>query len=384
MVPRRIRPLRACTRTLVAFAAAGVLSFQGLALGPAGASGKAVPDIAISVKGNRLVDALGKSVRLLGVNRSGTEYACEQGWGIFDGPSDAESIAAIAAWHVNAVRIPLNEGCWLGEYTTADDPAADGADPTPFEGAAYRSAIVSYVALLHRYRMVAILCLSALDAPDGLGVPPMADATYSATFWSSVAKTFRTDRGVLFDLYNEPNGISWSCWLDGCQVQTPDGPYQSVGMQALVTAVRKAGAAQPIMLGGLGYAGDDSQWAAHLPRDPAKSLVVSFHTYNSTSCSTPTCWDRTIVPLARDYPVVTGEVGEYDCSTGFTDRYLSFADAKGISYLGWAWDAIAPGSWSCTTPALITDYAGDPSPEGAALHSHLAELAARKELPPIV
>ena len=49
-----------------------------------------------------------------GVNRSGTEYACVQGWGLFDGPNTAQSVAAIARWHVNIVRVLLNEDCWLG------------------------------------------------------------------------------------------------------------------------------------------------------------------------------------------------------------------------------------------------------------------------------
>src|SRR5712671_5623632 len=70
--------------------------------------------LAVQVNGTRLVDQNGAPLRLLGVNRSGAEYACAQGWGIFDGPSDAASIAAIASWHVNAVRVPLNEDCWLG------------------------------------------------------------------------------------------------------------------------------------------------------------------------------------------------------------------------------------------------------------------------------
>src|SRR5712671_7022076 len=68
----------------------------------------------VRVQGNQLVDSAGHALRLRGVNRSGTEYACAQGWGIFDGPSDSTSIAAIASWHVNAVRVPLNEDCWLG------------------------------------------------------------------------------------------------------------------------------------------------------------------------------------------------------------------------------------------------------------------------------
>src|SRR5579859_6352006 len=80
-----------------------------------GGFGRSVASVTgIKVQGNKIVDANGQSVALHGVNRSGTEYACVQGFGPFDGPSDATSIAAIRSWNVNAVRIPLNEDCWLG------------------------------------------------------------------------------------------------------------------------------------------------------------------------------------------------------------------------------------------------------------------------------
>src|SRR5213596_1116487 len=57
----------------------------------------------LRVRGNRLLDRAGEVVHLHGVNRSGTEYACVQGWGIFDGPHSAASVAAIARWRVNIV-----------------------------------------------------------------------------------------------------------------------------------------------------------------------------------------------------------------------------------------------------------------------------------------
>ncbi len=41
----------------------------------------------LRVTGNELVDGSNNVVHLRGVNRSGTEYACVQGWGIFDGLS---------------------------------------------------------------------------------------------------------------------------------------------------------------------------------------------------------------------------------------------------------------------------------------------------------
>ena len=46
----------------------------------------------LHVSGNKLVDASGNQVMLHGVDRSGAEYACVQGNGIFDGPNDQASI----------------------------------------------------------------------------------------------------------------------------------------------------------------------------------------------------------------------------------------------------------------------------------------------------
>jgi hypothetical protein len=66
----------------------------------------------IGVRGNHLVDRRGEAVRLLGINRSGAEYQCVEGGQIFEGPTDDASIAAMASWHINAVRLPLNESCW--------------------------------------------------------------------------------------------------------------------------------------------------------------------------------------------------------------------------------------------------------------------------------
>src|SRR2546430_15661747 len=51
-----------------------------------GASATPTKAKGLHVVGNRLLDAKGRFVHFRGVNRSGPEYACIQGWGIFDGP----------------------------------------------------------------------------------------------------------------------------------------------------------------------------------------------------------------------------------------------------------------------------------------------------------
>jgi hypothetical protein len=323
----------------------------------------------VRVAGNRLLNAAGRPVRLVGVDRSGTEYACAQGWGIFAGPSNAASVAAMAGWGVNAVRVPLNEDCWLG---------INGVAPT-LGGAAYRRAIEAYVTLLGRAGMVAVVDLhwSAPGAALAVGQQDMADASHSVTFWHSVASALRGDRDVVFDLYNEPHDISWRCWLDGCTLPASAGQpaWRTAGMQQLVDAVRTAGAAQPIMLGGLGWASDLTGWLAHKPVDPRHQLIASVHIYNFSGCHTATCWNRTIARVAASVPVVTGELGQNTCTGAFPAQYMAWADVHHVSYLAWTWD-----TWGCPS-GLITSYAGTPSGWGAAYKDHLRSLSARHPPP---
>src|SRR2546421_1755078 len=108
----------------------------------------------VHVEGRFLKNDFGNVVSLRGVDRSGTEYACIQGWGIFDGPNDAASVAVIASWHVHIVRVPLNEDCWLD---------INGVPPQ-YGGASYQNAIKAYVAVLEAAGMNVILELH-LSAP---------------------------------------------------------------------------------------------------------------------------------------------------------------------------------------------------------------------------
>jgi len=347
------RPIRWGAATLALVAASLAVTVVSAAPGAHAAA------LALRVQGNALVDANGAPVRLLGVNRSGTEYACSQGWGIFDGPSDAASIAAIASWHTNAVRIPLNEDCWL---------AINGVSAS-YGGANYRAAVGAYVSALHAAGLAAILDLhwNAPGTTLASGQQVMADADHSPAFWSSVATYFRADPAVAFDLYNEPHDISWPCWRDGC---VTSGGWQAAGMQSLVSAVRSTGATQPVLLGGLGWSSDLSSWLTYRPTDPANQEVASFHVYNFSGCSTASCWTAQVAPVAASVPVVTGEIGENDCASSFIATYMAWADAHGVSYLGWTWD-----TWNCSSgPALITAYDGSATAYGAGYRDHLAAL----------
>ena len=70
--------------------------------------------LSIAIQGNHFVNGAGQTIRLLGVNHPSSEYACVDGFGYNDGHQDDADAAAIASWNANAVRVPLNEDCWLG------------------------------------------------------------------------------------------------------------------------------------------------------------------------------------------------------------------------------------------------------------------------------
>jgi hypothetical protein len=314
--------------------------------------------LTVQVVDNRLADANGDPVRLHGVNRSGAEYACIQRIGLVAGPTDKRAIAAMTSWRINAVRIPLNEDCWLGINSV----------PAQYSGARYRAAIRAYVALLHRANLYAILDLhwNAPGSALASGQQPMADLDHAPAFWLSVARAFRRDPVVLFDLYNEPHDVSWECWRDGCVL--PEG-WTAAGMQTLVDAVRSSGARQPIIATGLGHGNDLSSWLRYRPHDPANQLVAGFHVYESLSCTTPACWDRDVGSVARSAPVVAAEVGQGGCAHAFIDRFLGWADSVGVSYLGWSWNPSG-----CAAPSLIRSWDGRPTAYGEGLRAHLLKL----------
>jgi Cellulase (glycosyl hydrolase family 5) len=348
-----------------------------------GLSARATPRVGVEaagtitglhVSGNQILNGSGQPIRLLGVDRSGSEYACIQGWGMFDGPSDATSVQAIASWHANAVRVPLNEDCWLG---------INGASAA-YSGTTYQQAIANYVNLLNQNGLVAILDLhwNAPGTAQATGQVPMPDQDHAPAFWQSVANYFKGNSSVIFDLFNEPypdsnqnTTAAWQCLRDGGTC--PGISYQAAGMQELVTSVRNTGATNIIMVGGVGYSGILSQWLSYKPIDPLNNLAASWHSYNFSWCNTPSCWDSWVGPVAQQVPVVTGEIGENDCAHGYIDSLMQWLDGKGQSYLGWAWNTANCSSF----PALITNYNGSPTGFGVGFQTHLAGITGASASP---
>jgi hypothetical protein len=358
-----------------------------------------------------IVDGSGAVVQLHGADRSGTEYSCLNG-GFFDGPADQAGIDSIKTWQINAIRVPLNADCWLG--INGVPPASSGAN--------YQSAISTWVNLITSNGLVAIVDLhwTAPGTYLANAQTPMADADHAPMFWSQVAATFASNGSVIFDLFNEPYIMDWGCWLDG--VSTTAAPcaewngtmaagssYAVAGMASLLQAVRNAGAKNVVILGGLAYSNNMSEWVTSvnaIPMLPApldgisiENVAASWHIYdfNSEQSGCPsqynmysgTCNSAAMTAtssfatdvLSAGFPVLIGESGisAYSQTTAalFTaaqatdlktwyDGILTWMDGQQQSYLAWSWNTDTP-------PVLISDYTGTPSPYfGTTYQAHLA------------
>jgi hypothetical protein len=350
---------------------------------PAGSA----PDL--RVRGNRLVDDAGSAIRLRGFNTSGTEYACVEGWGIFDLPGAEHAsvpepvIERMARWRgANTVRVPLNEQCWLGLGV-----------PEAYGGMRYQEAVADYVQKLHARGFAVVLDLHRSAPADGRSTrqEQMPDRDHSLDFWRQVAAAYKDDQAVIFDLFNEPwpyaetdTERAWLCWRDGgCTLTSRNTgqPYTAAGMNELIAAVRSTGATNVLAVGGIHWAEVLDRWLHYRPSDPLDNLIASFHAYAfNTVCADQRCYDDVLGPVAAAVPLYAGELGPDGLTTsgercpadaegrsGFSDGLLDWLDRHGAGFTAWTWNA-----WGdCTS--LIVDDRGTPTPSwGRQIRDRLA------------
>jgi endoglucanase len=352
--------------------------------------------LSIKVQGDHLVNGSGHSVQLRGASISGLENTAIQNW--TNNPwGDADqgnepNWSLLAGWHMNVVRLPLNETSWLG--FTCTDPAS-GASQNPDPGGNYQATVKKSVADAVKAGLYVILDLhwSAPDKYCATGQTQMADASNSVAFWTSIANTFKDNPAVLFELFNEPfgqnlfpiAGSDWDILRNGgiyptWQYQNSDGSLASLnmswtaeGMQGLINAIRATGSTNVVLAGTMGWNGDLSQWLAKRPSDSAGQLAAAWHAYPWGSNPALPAWTGigdqysfADAILAHQIPLIITETGE---NLQLEQTLLPWADAAGVSYLLWAWDPWG-SQWD-----LIQDAKATPTSFGAYYKAHLSCVA---------
>lgn len=437
---RRVGPAGVLLSVLIAMAA--VLPAAGHAVSRSAGTATAVSAAApqLRIVGNRFVNSAGSPIRLFAVHLGTSEYDCVQPLyspsrkGTFSIPTGDATMTAIASWHANAIRIPLNEQCWLGVNPVKRyGPPHYGIKPLTGSAAVaagahlrktYRGAVKAVVKRAHAHGLAVILDLHWSAAGKAIAFTqwPLPDRQYSIPFWRSVATTFKTDRSVGFEIFNEPfrqdfntgrPTLTWKCLRDGCTLpnacadcgptprsdpstngcgrrcphqDNPLGSYRSAGTQRIVDAIRATGAKQPILVPGRYYTNDLSSWLKNKPHDPLHQLAATFHAYQGLPCDTVQCWSHQVAKVAAKVPVVTTEFG--GDTSGQTDpcpglvaydtAYMNWADEEGVSYAGFSWekdyyDYKAP---SCDGYTMLADWDGTPRyGQGQVIHDHFVAVA---------
>ena len=288
----------------------------------------------------------GKEVLLRGVNVASLEWTAT-------GENVLKSVqVAVDDWHANIIRLPLCQDRWFGKT----EGQTDG-------GAGYRHIVRDVVRTVSQRNAYVLLDLHWSDAGEWgkhVGQHKMPDEN-SVLFWKSCASAFANDPAVLFDLYNEPYGVSWNVWRDGGEVTETDHGvtlrYQAVGLQKLLDTIRDAGARNLVVAGGLDWAYDltgiPRGYALHDAR--GAGVIYSTHIYPWKKD-----WDRFVGPVIGRYPVLVGEAGcspdprQEDPKT-WAPRVLEYVQRNRLNFT--AWD-LHPAAG----PSLIEDWSYKPTP----------------------
>ncbi len=198
-----------------------------------------VPVPPVHVKANRLVDSANVPFLLRGVEMPGLEVGVPA-------QADKDAVSAMTSltfrviqqrWNFNAVRLPVSAPVWRRD------------------GQPYLDRVAAIVAAANQEGLVVILAAYA-DARAGAAADTGLPDSGVTDFWKACAASFKNTPGVIFSLYNQPSTRSipgasagvhraadWTVWLGGGALT---GGQSTVGMQALVDAIRAAGAPQVI------------------------------------------------------------------------------------------------------------------------------------------
>lgn len=314
------------------------------------------------IEGNTIKDANGKVFVSHGVDRPTLEWGCggnDVGGGGSSIP-DSDFSTMHNSWSANTVRIALNQDFWL--------PGASRYCSS------YQNTVDHALQTARNAGMVVILDLHWSDQGNLANTSPgqqcMADQN-SITFWQQVASKYKTDTGVWFELYNEPENISWSIWQNGGNTCG----FNAVGMQKLADTIRATGASNIVLAGGINY-------ATHLdgmPRLSGSNIGYATHPYadqsNANSWSVGD-WDNRFGYVGATAPVIATEFGKSVCGTSTYDQgILDYFRSHGIGYTGWAWF-----SGGCNFPSLISDAAGTCAQGGCAVQADMKAIASGAKL----
>ena len=231
-----------------------------------------------------------------------------------------------------------------------------GLDPqSALFSPAFREQVIGAVRAARAAQLVVLISVQDEEqSGEAQGVAELPNAA-TGRVWESLAPVFSLDRGVLYELLNEPNlppnSRNWQLWRDA--------------MNTMIEIVRRSGAHNVVVADGLLF-GERLAGAPDL-RDPLGQVAYASHPYaHHEQDQSQAAWDMKFGDFARHHPVIVTEwatVPKYYCdlrTPKATEEFLGYLQERNIGLMAYAWDFSGPkfGSMFHGFPPQTTAFEG--------------------------
>lgn len=217
----------------------------------------------------------------------------------------------------NAIRVPVHPDRWVNDK---------------YYLWRYLDPIVSWAGENNNYAIIDLHYIGNIATGVGDEMPDIDEIPKDLTlnFWKQIANYFKDVPNVIFEIYNEPALITSKEWFK-CAAE-------------IVATIRKTGAEQLIIIGGIDYSYNLS-WVKDSPIND-NNIAYATHVYPSKNN-----WDYNFGDIAKKYPVIVTEWGFMDenrYSTKqkylvgnvkfFGEPFLEYLEGKNIGWIACWYD----------------------------------------------
>lgn len=279
-------------------------------------------------------------VWLRGVNRSGLEYTEPSAAGFLAAAEfkQDEIREIVVVWRSTVIRVPFNQDWALRGRSgrSAEDYLAS------------LDQVISWAAALGAYTILDLQWLDAetvyghtvdqngVETPNHVAPTPDAD---TIVLWQNLAKRYRDEPAVLFDLFNEPHdrlsGDSFPIHLIGPDGDVVESDSSRVGpdewvpwAERLVAEVRGIRPKGIVLVGGVDWAFDLGGIRVDDP-----GVLYSVHIYPDRK---PETWTKALGG-SSDLPVFVGEWGGTADNLAFGQELADRIRQERLGWTAWSW-----------------------------------------------
>ncbi len=211
--------------------------------------------------------------------------------------------------HLNTRRL-FNQGFYTKMFSAGGNVIRIAVEPQNWQQDRdylwhYLLPLVTWAGENHQYAIIDWHVIGNIDTGAGQMMPTPAASSKQVTlnFWRMVSHYFRSTPNVIFEIFNEPQGITASAWRQDAA--------------EIISTIRGQGAGQLIIVGGIEFSRDLS-WELDNPL-PDPNLAFASHIYPAHQQA---YWQIWFGLVSEKHPVLLTEWGFMDKAPDSSTTYM--------------------------------------------------------------